>query len=61
MRIWMLLGPRPGQSRPQIGRVREGRYARPGLRPLNRHHAIWPRRPRLVLLPGRGWENCWFT
>lgn len=48
-----LLGPRPGQGRRHLGRVREGRYLRPGARPLSRSHEIWPPRTRLVVLPGR--------
>ena len=48
-----LLGPRPAQQRRYFGRVREARYLRPGLRPLSRHHAIWPRRWQTMILPGR--------
>jgi hypothetical protein len=48
-----VLGPRPAQGRRRMGRIREGRYLRPGTRPLSRHHQIWPPRTRLVVLPGR--------
>ncbi|HEX6143023.1 MAG TPA: hypothetical protein VFZ01_09920 [Geminicoccaceae bacterium] len=47
-----LLGPQPGQRRRTFGRVREARYLRPGLRPLARDQAIWPRRLNPLILPG---------
>lgn len=52
-RLCDLLGPHAGQRRRTFGRVREARYLRPGLRPLSRQHAIWPRRWQTVILPGR--------
>lgn len=48
-----LLGPRPGQHRRRMGRIREGRFLRAGTRPLSHDHKIWPVRIRLVILPGR--------
>lgn len=53
IRLQDLLGPAPAQPRRSFGRVREPRYFRPGLRPLVREQAVWPRRFGCMILPGR--------
>lgn len=52
------LGPYPAQPRRRMGRIRDNRFLRPGTRELTEQHRNWPHRPRVMILPGRGWRCC---